>query len=150
MHINLTINGEKKTIPVQPHDRLLRVLRREGYFSVKFGDEQGYTGSDAILLDGALVNAQTMLAAQADRHTILTLEGIGTSTNLHPLQKAFIETGGIQSGYNTPAQILAAYALLQRFWRPMPCSSATPIPPRPTSAKPSPESSTVRPAMSKS
>jgi putative selenate reductase molybdopterin-binding subunit len=114
MHINLTINGEKKTIPVQPHDRLLRVLRREGYFSVKFGDEQGYTGSDAILLDGALVNAQTMLAAQADGHTILTLEGIGTSTNLHPLQKAFIETGAIQSGYNTPAQILAAYALLQR------------------------------------
>lgn len=114
MHITLTINNEKKTFDVQPHERLLRLLRREGYFSVKFGDEHGLSGADAVLLDGQLVNTQTMLAAQADGHEILTLEGIGTSRHLHPLQQAFIETGAIQSGYNTPAQILAAYALLQR------------------------------------
>ncbi len=114
MHITLTINNEKKTFDVQPHERLLRLLRREGYFSVKFGDEHGLTGADAVLLDGQLINTQTMLAAQADGHEILTLEGIGTSRKLHPLQQAFIETGAIQSGYNTPAQILAAYALLQR------------------------------------
>ncbi len=114
MHITITINHEKKTFDVQPHERLLRLLRREGYFSVKFGDEHGLTGADAVLLDGQLVNSQTMLAAQADGHEILTLEGIGSSRSLHPLQQAFIETGAIQSGYNTPAQILAAYALLQR------------------------------------
>lgn len=114
MHINVTINGEKKTLDIAPHERLLRVLRREAYFSVKFGDEHGQSGSDAILLDGVLVNAGSMLAAQADGHSITTLEGIGTSRNLHPLQQAFIETGAIQSGYNTPAQILAAYALLKR------------------------------------
>ncbi len=114
MHITLTINNEKKTFDVQPHERLLRLLRREGYFSVKFGDEHGLSGADAVLLDGQLINTQTMLAAQADGHEILTLEGIGTSRNLHPLQQAFIETGAIQSGYNTPAQILAAYALLKR------------------------------------
>lgn len=114
MQINVTINGEKKTLDIAPHERLLRVLRREAYFSVKFGDEHGQTGADAILLDGELVNAGSMLAAQADGHSITTLEGIGTSRDLHPLQQAFIETGAIQSGYNTPAQILAAYALLKR------------------------------------
>jgi putative selenate reductase molybdopterin-binding subunit len=114
MQITLTINGEKKTLDAQPHERLLRLLRREGYFSVKFGDEQGLSGADTVLLDGEPVNAQTMLAVQAHGHHITTLEGIGSSRELHPLQQAFIETGAIQSGYNTPAQILAAYALLQR------------------------------------
>ncbi len=113
MQIDLTINSEEKTFTIQLHERLLRVLRREGYFSVKFGDEDGYTGSSAILLDGQLVNSQTILAAQAHNHSITTLEGVGTSRDLHPLQQAFIETGALQSGYNTPAQILAAYALLQ-------------------------------------
>jgi putative selenate reductase molybdopterin-binding subunit len=114
MHITLTINNETKSLDVQPHERLLRILRRLGYYSVKFGDEHGLTGADAVLLDGQLVNSQTVLAVQADGHRITTLEGIGTSRNLHPLQEAFIECGAIQSGYNTPAQILAAYALLQR------------------------------------
>jgi putative selenate reductase molybdopterin-binding subunit len=114
MHITLTINGDTKTFDVQPHERLLRLLRRAGCFSVKFGDEHGVSSSDAILLDDQLVNAQTVLAVQADGHAVTTLEGLGTSRNLHPLQAAFIETGAIQSGYNTPAQILAAYALLKR------------------------------------
>jgi putative selenate reductase molybdopterin-binding subunit len=118
MMIQLTLNGVKRTLRVAAHERLLRVLRREGCFSVKFGDEHGATGCDAILLDGELVNAQTMLAAQADGRTITTLEGIGSSRQLHPLQQAFIETGAIQSGYNTPAQILAAYILLQRTLNP--------------------------------
>ncbi|PJF22222.1 MAG: xanthine dehydrogenase [Phototrophicales bacterium] len=114
MQIHVTINGEKRTLTIAPHERLLRVLRREAYFSVKFGDEHGLTGSDTVLLDGEPVNAQTMLAAQADGHDILTLEGLGSSRNLHILQQCFIETGAIQSGYTTPAQILVAYALLQR------------------------------------
>lgn len=113
MQITLTINGEEQILTILPHERLLRVLRREGYFSVKFGDEQGLTGADTVLLDGQPVNAQTMLAAQADGHTVTTLEGIGSSRDLHALQQAFIDTGAIQSGYCTPAQILVAYALLQ-------------------------------------
>lgn len=113
MQITITLNGEKRTLDVLPHERLLRVLRREALWSVKFGDEHGKTGSDAVLLDDALVNSGTILAAQCDGKTILTLEGIGTSRNLHPIQEAFIETGAIQSGYNTPAQVLAAYQLLQ-------------------------------------
>jgi putative selenate reductase molybdopterin-binding subunit len=114
MQITLTINGEQKKLDVAAHEKLLRVLRREGYFSVKFGDEHGRSGADTILLDGRPVNASAMLAAQADGKEILTVEGIGSSRDLHPLQQAFIETGAIQSGYNTPAQILCAYALLKR------------------------------------
>ena len=112
--ITFTLNHKPVTTHVAAHERLLRTLRRLGCYSVKFGDEHGLTGADTVLLDGAPVNAQSMLAAQADGHTVLTLEGIGTSKNLHPLQQAFIETGAIQSGYCTPAQILVAYALLKQ------------------------------------
>lgn len=114
MKINVILNGEQRTLDVQPHERLLRVLRREAIWSVKFGDEHGLTGSDLVLLDGVPVNSSTVLAVQCHNHEILTLEGIGSSRDLHPLQEAFIETGAIQSGYTTPAQILTAYALLQK------------------------------------
>ncbi len=112
--ITFTLNGQPVTTRVAAYERLLRTVRRLGCYSVKFGDEHGLTGSDTVLLDGVPVNAQTVLAAAADGHTVLTLEGIGSSKNLHPLQTAFIETGAIQSGYTTPAQILIAYALLKR------------------------------------
>jgi putative selenate reductase molybdopterin-binding subunit len=118
MQIKITINGEKKTLTIEPHERLLRVLRREGYFSVKFGDEHGISGADTVLLDGQVVNAQTILAAQADGHHITTVEDIGGSRDLHVLQQAFIDTGAIQSGYCTPAQVVAACSLLHRTLNP--------------------------------
>ena len=105
MQIDITINGKEQTWNILPHERLLRVLRREGYFSVKFGDEDGITGASMILVDGKPVNSQTMLAAQAHNHILTTLEGIGSSRKLNVLQECFIETGAIQSGYNTPAQV---------------------------------------------
>ncbi len=114
MDITLTINGELKTLTIHPADRLLAVLRRAGYYSVKFGDEHGRSGASIVLLDGQPVDSLLMLAAQAQGHTILTAEGLGTAAQMHPLQKAFIETGAIQSGYNTPAQLLVAKALLDR------------------------------------
>ncbi|MFN8562739.1 MAG: molybdopterin cofactor-binding domain-containing protein [Anaerolineae bacterium] len=114
MHLTFTLNHEPVSVDVPPHERLLRVLRRLGCYSVKFGDEHGLSGCDTVLLDGQPVNSGSLLAAQAHGHDVLTLEGVGSSRNLHPLQQAFIETGAIQSGYNTPAQILCALALLRR------------------------------------
>ncbi len=114
MNIHLTINGMPKTFTCAPGDTLLRVLRREGYFSVRFGSHSGETGASAVLLDGQLVNSDVMLAAQADGHTIETVEGMAQGISLHPIQQAFIRTGAIQSGYSTPAMILAAKALLAR------------------------------------
>ncbi len=122
MKITLAINGIEQSVEVAARDNLLTVLRSLGYHSVKFGDEHGLTGADTVLLDGRPVNAGVMLAAQAEGHKIATAEALGMhpdqgwkkTEGLHPLQKAFIETGAIQCGYCTPAQILAAKALLNK------------------------------------
>ncbi len=114
MKINVTINNAQKNITCAPHETLLKVLRREGYFSVRFGSDTGETGAAAVLLNGNLVNSDIMLAAQANGHTLETVEGLAQGINLHPIQQAFIRTGAIQSGYSTPAMILAAKALLDK------------------------------------
>ncbi len=112
IQITVTINNETKTFLCEPHETLMRVLRREGYYSVRYGSDTGETGAAAALIDGRLVNTEVLLAAQADGHTIETIEGMATGLNLHPIQQAFIRTGAIQSGYATPAMVLAAKALL--------------------------------------
>lgn len=75
MEIRVTINGEEKTLTCSPGETLLRVLRRQGYFSVRFRSDTGETGAAAILLDGRLVSSDVILAAQADGHTVETIEG---------------------------------------------------------------------------
>jgi putative selenate reductase molybdopterin-binding subunit len=120
MNITLNINGTKHEIECHPSETLLSAVRKLGYYGVKFGDEQGLSGSDTVLLDGKPVNAGSMLTAQAEGHNIVTIEGLGEhpdqgwkkTDGLHPLQQAFVESGAIQCGYCTPAQILAAKALL--------------------------------------
>ena len=114
MEINVTINGVEKTFQCHPGETLFKVLRREGYFSVRFGSDTGETGAAAVLVDGELVSTEIMLAAQADGHTIETIEGMAQGIKLHPIQDAFIRTGAIQSGYATPATILAAKALIEK------------------------------------
>jgi len=120
MNLTLHINGHDYTLEAEPGLTLLAAVRQLGFRSVKFGDEHGLTGADTVLLDGKPVNAAVMLAAQAIGHQIATLEALGEhprqgwkrTGGLHPLQKAFIETGAIQCGYCTPGQILAAKSLL--------------------------------------
>ena len=124
MHMNITlkINGTEHPIDAAPSMTLLAAVRGLGFYGIKFGDEQGLSGSDTVLLDGKPVNAGSMLAVQAEEHDIVTIEGLGENPEmgwrktegLHPLQKAFVESGAIQCGYCTPAQILAAKALLDK------------------------------------
>ena len=114
MQITLTLNGEERTFTCRPDETLMRLLRREGYYSVRYGSDTGETGAAAVLLDGKLVSSDILLAAQADGHVIETVEGLAQGLNLHPIQQAFIRAGAIQSGYATPAMILAAKALLDR------------------------------------
>ncbi len=127
MKIELRINGEWKTWEVAPNETLLALLRREGFFGVKFGGcDKGECGACAVLLDGRPVNSCGMLAAQAGGHHIETIEGLGEhpdqgwkkTDGLHPLQQAFVETGAIQCGYCTPAMILAAKSLLDKTLEP--------------------------------
>ncbi|MCJ7432163.1 MAG: molybdopterin-dependent oxidoreductase [Anaerolineales bacterium] len=122
MNITLKINGIEHTLDIAPSVTLLNVLRGLGFYGVKFGDEHGLTGADTILLDGKPVNAGSILAAQAEGHKIATIEALGEhpeqgwrkTDGLHPLQQAFVESGAIQCGYCTPAQILAAKSLLDK------------------------------------
>ena len=122
MNIKLVINGKQHNIEIFPSETLFAVLRHLGLHGVKFGDEQGLTGADTVLLDGNPVNAGSLLAAQTEGHFIVTIEGLGEHPDqgwrktggLHPLQQAFIATGAIQCGYCTPSQILAAKALLDK------------------------------------
>ncbi|MGB8982315.1 MAG: molybdopterin cofactor-binding domain-containing protein [Anaerolineales bacterium] len=122
MKVSLKINGIEHTIELSPSTTLLAALRGLGFYGIKFGDEQGLSGADTVLLDGKPVNAGSMLAAQAEGHNVVTIEALGEhpeqgwkkTEGLHPLQQAFVESGAIQCGYCTPAQILAAKALLDR------------------------------------
>ena len=122
MKLNLNINGAQHELDSVASETLLSAVRRLGFYGVKFGDEHGLSGSDTVLLDGKPINAGSMLAAQAEGHHIVTIEGLGEhpdqgwrkTDGLHPLQKAFVESGAIQCGYCTPAQILAAKSLLEK------------------------------------
>jgi putative selenate reductase molybdopterin-binding subunit len=118
MKITLTINGRPQGVEAHPTDTLMSALRKAGYYSVRFGSRSGETGAAAILLDGRLVNSEILLVGQAEGHQIETVEGLSPIGELHPIQKAFIETGAIQSGYSTPAMTLAAKALLERTLTP--------------------------------
>ena len=112
MRLSIVLNGESKEIACEAHETLLRVLRREGIFSVRFGSDSGETGAAALLLNGKLVNADILLAAQVDGAHIETIEGMANGNELNAIQRAFVRTGAIQSGYSTPAMILATKALL--------------------------------------
>ncbi len=115
MEIRLTLNGEQRLLACAPGESLLRVLRREGLASVRFGSASGETGAAAVLLDGRLVAADVLLAAQADGHEVRTVEDLDPGAGeLHPIQAAFLDTGAIQSGYSAGAMVLATKALLDR------------------------------------
>lgn len=122
MKVDFMLNGQAFSTDAAPNETLLAVLRRNGLFGVKHGCETGECGACVVLLDGMPVTSCMMLAAQADGHEIITIEGIGGaqergwrgSVPLHALQNAFIETGAIQCGYCTPGMIVAAKALLDR------------------------------------
>ena len=113
MRVGIAINGCQRELSCKPGETLLTVLRREGLFSVRFGSASGETGAAAVLLDGRLVSADVLLAAQAGGHEVTTVESLNQLTGeLHPIQEAFVEAGALQSGYSAGAMVLAATALL--------------------------------------
>jgi aerobic-type carbon monoxide dehydrogenase small subunit (CoxS/CutS family) len=118
MKINVIINQQKKIISIVPNDILLDVLRREGYHGVKRGCGQGDCGGCAVLLNGIPVNSCLIFAAHCDGMEITTIEGIADASNLHPLQKSFLDHGASQCGFCTPGIIISATALLNRNPKP--------------------------------
>ena len=112
--IRVTVNGEARRWTVAPGDLLLDVLRREGFWGVKRGCETGECGACAVLVDGEPVNSCLMFAAQAEGRNLLTVEGVARGGQLDPIQEAFLDHGGVQCGYCTPAMVLCTRALLAR------------------------------------
>lgn len=111
--LKFTVNGKDHAIVVESHERLLDVLRdRLGLKGTKEGCSTGDCGICAVLMDRKLVNSCLVLAIQARNKKIVTIEGIGTAENLHPIQRAFMKWNASQCGYCIPAMILAAKNLL--------------------------------------
>ena len=120
MRIELTVNGERREAEdVWEGESLLYLLReRLGLPGSKNACEQGECGSCSVYLDGTLVCSCLVLAGQAHGREIITVEGLAGDGDLHPVQEAFVEAGGVQCGFCTPGFIVATHDLLQRIPRP--------------------------------
>jgi aerobic carbon-monoxide dehydrogenase small subunit len=115
MRVSLTVNGEPCDAEVWEGESLLFALReRFGLPGAKNACEQGECGSCSVLLDGTLVCACLVLAAQAEGHEVVTVEGLADGERLHPVQEAFVETGAVQCGFCTPGLVVASVDLLAR------------------------------------
>ncbi len=116
MRIELRVNGAPAEADCWEGESLLFALREKlGYPGSKNACEQGECGSCSVLLDGELVCACLVLAAQADGHDVTTVEGLADGEALHPVQRAFVEAGAVQCGFCTPGLVVAASDLLARF-----------------------------------
>ena len=127
IHVTTTINGEPEEFLCDPNETMLDALRnRLGLTGAKEGCATGDCGACSITLDGTLVCACLMLAAESDGHEITTIEGMAEGENLHPLHTKFLESAALQCGICTPGFLIAAKALLDenpdptetevRFW----------------------------------
>ena len=115
MRLTVEVNGERRSVEVAwGGESLLYVLReRLGLPGSKNACEQGECGSCSVLLDGELVCACLVLAAQADGHEVTTVEGLAEGAELHRVQRAFVEAGAVQCGFCTPGLVVATAALLE-------------------------------------
>jgi aerobic carbon-monoxide dehydrogenase small subunit len=116
MRVTATVNGElREADDVWEGESLLYVLReRMGLPGSKNACEQGECGSCTVYLDGVPVCACLVAAGQAAGRIIVTVEGLASETELHPVQEAFITAGAVQCGFCTPGLIVAAHDLLAR------------------------------------
>src|SRR3954465_13865349 len=115
MRVTLRVNGEQHEANVWEGESLLYVLReRLGLPGSKNACEQGECGSCSVLYDGKLVCSCLVLAAQAEGHEVVTVEGLGEDGRLHRVQEAFVTAGAVQCGFCTPGLVVAAADLLER------------------------------------
>ena len=113
-NISFVFNGNEMTIAIEDHWTLLHLIREElGYTGTKEGCGSGECGACTVIVDGLAVNSCLYLAAEIDGKELVTIEGLASADGtLHPVQKAFVENGGIQCGFCSPGMILSAKALL--------------------------------------
>jgi len=124
VRVTIRVNGVEHEADCWEGESLLFALREKlGFPGSKNACEQGECGSCSVLLDGQLVCACLVLAAQADGHDVITVEGLGSvdesgANRLHRVQEAFVEAGAVQCGFCTPGLVVATADLLERVPQP--------------------------------
>ncbi len=117
--VSFSINGMARTVTTDPKKTLLDFLRENGYTSVKSGcGERGDCGMCTVLINSKPVQSCLVKMNAINGKKIETVESLGNANNLHPLQEAFIDTGAIQCGFCTPAQLLTAKSILDKNLNP--------------------------------
>ena len=112
--VTLQVNETSYPLEIEPGRTLLSVLRGElGLTGSKEGCDDSECGACMVLIDGRPVNSCSYLALQTDGREVTTVEGLASGPTLHPLQRAFLEHGGVQCGFCTPGMLISATALLR-------------------------------------
>ena len=112
--VTLTLNGQQRAADVEPRLLLAHLLRSGfGLTGTHTGCDTTNCGACTVLFDGKPIKSCTMLAVQADGHVVTTVEGLATSSELHPVQEGFKDEHGLQCGFCTPGMMLTAKALLE-------------------------------------
>ena len=121
VQITLDVNGQTRTVIVEPRTTLLDALRQQlALTGTKRVCDSGSCGACTVILNGKAVYGCMTLAVACDGASVLTIEGMADGQTLHPIQQAFVEKDGYQCGFCTPGQIMAAKALLDENPDPSP------------------------------
>ncbi len=117
--IEVTVNGTKHKLSIEPRETLLEIIREHlDLTGAKLGCDQQVCGTCTVLLDGLPVSSCSVLAVDAEGCEVLTIEGLASDGELHPIQQAFIDTGAFQCAFCTPGMILAVKALKDQMSAP--------------------------------
>jgi carbon-monoxide dehydrogenase small subunit len=122
--VNFTLNGEARTLMVDPTWTLFEMLREQlDLIGTKGACLEGECGSCSVLIDGVPQNACLTMAPQVEGRTVVSVEGLAKGDSLAPIQQAFVDCGAVQCGYCTPGLVVTAHALLEKN----PCPSSEDI-----------------------
>lgn len=114
-HVSVKVNGEPYEADVEPRLLLAHFIREVlSMTGTHIGCDTTNCGACTVLMDGKAVKSCTLFAVQADGRELMTIEGVATNGQLHPLQEGFREKHGLQCGFCTPGMILSSYALLAK------------------------------------
>ncbi len=117
--IEVTVNGTKHELSIEPRETLLEIIREHlDLTGAKLGCDQQVCGTCTVLLDGLPVSSCSVLGVDAEGCEVLTIEGMASNGELHPIQQAFIDTGAFQCAFCTPGMILAVKALKDQLSSP--------------------------------
>jgi len=115
IRVGFTVNGEPRTIEVEPRRTLADALREDcGLTGTHLGCEHGVCGACTLLLDGNPLRSCLMFAVQADGMQLRTVEGLADGDMLHPVQQAFWDNHGLQCGFCTPGFLMLAVGILEQ------------------------------------